>query len=58
MAKEERSMINDLLFSGKRIAAIKEYRSILKVGLKEAKEAVDAIIRELQLRELYPPVFK
>ena len=37
--------IRDLAASGNKIAAIKEYRARTGVGLAEAKQAVDAVLR-------------
>ena len=39
--------IDDLLRGGQKIEAIKQYRAMHGVGLKEAKDAVDARAREL-----------
>lgn len=39
--------IREALLSGNKINAIKIYRSIYGVGLKEAKEAIDAMERNL-----------
>ena len=39
--------IDELLRAGQRIEAIKEYRAVHGVGLKEAKDAIDARAREL-----------
>lgn len=40
--------IREALLSGNKINAIKIYRSIYGVGLKEAKDAVDAMERNLR----------
>ncbi len=40
-------LIDDLLRGGQKIEAIKQYRTMHGVGLKEAKDAVDARAREL-----------
>lgn len=40
--------IREALLSGNKIHAIKIYRSIYGVGLKQAKEAVDAMERNLR----------
>jgi ribosomal protein L7/L12 len=40
-------LIDDLLRGGQKIEAIKQYRAMHGVGLKEAKDAVDARAREL-----------
>jgi len=52
---ERREQINDELFTGRKIGAIKLYRAATGVGLAEAKEAVEAI--EAQLRETAPERF-
>lgn len=44
-----------LLFKGQKIPAVKKYREETGLGLKEAKDAVDAIEREL--REEHPDQF-
>lgn len=41
-------MVRPLLLAGKKVEAIKEYRRITGVGLKDAKEAVDAIGLDLE----------
>lgn len=41
-------MVRPLLLAGSKIEAIKEYRRITGVGLKDAKEAVDAMLLELE----------
>ena len=43
-----RKIIEDLLRKGDKIGAIKAYRDQVRAGLKEAKEAVDAMERELK----------
>ena len=40
--------LKELIFSGQKIAAIKLYREKTGLGLKEAKDAVDAMERELR----------
>jgi ribosomal protein L7/L12 len=40
--------IRNLLWTGKKIEAIKVYRETFNLGLKEAKDAVDAIEREMR----------
>ena len=40
--------IRSLLWAGQKIEAIKRYRESLNVGLKEAKDAVDAIEKEMR----------
>lgn len=44
---QEIGAIREALLSGNKINAIKIYRSIYGVGLKEAKEAVEAMERNL-----------
>jgi hypothetical protein len=39
-------MVRPLLLAGNKIEAVKEYRRITGVGLKDAKEAVDAMLLE------------
>lgn len=39
-------MVRPLLLAGNKLEAIKEYRRITGVGLKDAKEAVDAMLLE------------
>lgn len=41
-------MVRPLLLAGNKMKAIKEYRRITGVGLKDAKEAVDAMLLELE----------
>jgi len=41
-------MVRPLLLAGKKIDAIKEYRRITGGDLKDAKEAVDAILLEME----------
>ena len=41
-------MVRPLLLAGQKVEAIKEYRRITGVGLKDAKEAVDAIGLDLE----------
>jgi hypothetical protein len=52
---ERQQQVDALLFSGKKIHAIKLYRQWADVGLKEAKYAVDA--REKELRQQSPQSF-
>ena len=40
------AMVLDLISSGKKIEAVKRYRELTGVGLKEAKDAVDRIEEE------------
>ena len=48
--------IDDFLFAGQKIQAIKVYREGTNVGLAEAKAAVEA--REAQLRQQMPMKFR
>jgi ribosomal protein L7/L12 len=43
-------MVRPLLLAGRKMDAIKEYRRITGVGLKEAKEAVDGMDLEMPSR--------
>lgn len=47
MNDADRSNIETLLLSGKKIEAIKSYRASTGLGLKEAKDAVDQIEQQL-----------
>ena len=49
LSEESRSAVEALLRSGKKIAAIKRVRSETGLGLKEAKEAVEAHMLALGL---------
>jgi len=44
-------MVRPLLLAGSKIEAIKEYRRITGVGLKDAKEAVDAMLLEQEQQQ-------
>jgi ribosomal protein L7/L12 len=44
-------MVRPLLLAGKKLDAIKEYRRITGVGLKDAKDAVEAIEWEIRSEE-------
>ncbi len=44
-------MVRPLLLAGQKMDAIKEYRRITGVGLKDAKDAVDAIEWEIRSEE-------
>jgi ribosomal protein L7/L12 len=48
--------LTELIFSGQKIAAIKLYRELTNVGLKEAKDEVETI--ESTLRRESPEKFK
>jgi ribosomal protein L7/L12 len=43
-----RERVSELLFAGKKIHAIKVYRELTGVGLKEAKDAVEAMEKALR----------
>lgn len=47
-----RDQINDAIFAGHKIEAIKLYREATGVGLKESKEFIETLTAEL--REKYP----
>lgn len=47
MNDAERSNIESLLLSGKKIEAIKNYRAATGLGLKEAKDAVEQVEQQL-----------
>ena len=47
--------VTDHLLAGRKIAAVKVYREATGVGLKEAKESVEAL--EASLREKHPDKF-
>ena len=55
MTSDPLSAVSEQLFRGNRIEAIKIYRESAKVGLKEAKERVDAL--EASLRNTAPEKF-
>ena len=48
--------LRELLFAGRKIEAIKLYREMTDVGLKEAKDAVESL--ESSLRKEFPDRFK
>jgi hypothetical protein len=52
LTDQEREAITQAIFSGKKIKAIKHYRTATNVGLKQAKEFVEALTKEL--RQEYP----
>ena len=54
-SEDETRAITDCLLAGRKIEAIKIYREATGVGLKEAKEAIDALAASL--REKYPDRF-
>lgn len=47
LTDEDRSQIIDALIAGKKIEAIRLYRAASGLGLKESKEYIDNLIREL-----------
>jgi hypothetical protein len=47
-ARETLAQIKEALYAGRKIEAIKVYREVRCVGLKEAKEDVDKLERELR----------
>ena len=49
--EQQRQAINVDIFDGRKIEAIKLYRAATGVGLKEAKDAVDEIEKDLRQRE-------
>jgi hypothetical protein len=55
LTPDQRTQIEEFLFRGEKINAIKAYREATGEQLKESKDAVDALEREL--RELTPDRF-
>lgn len=53
--EEDARKMTDLIFAGQKIEAIKMYREATSLGLKESKEFIDAL--ERQLREECPENF-
>lgn len=53
---EDIQKISDALVGGRKIEAIKIYRQITGLGLKESKEYIDALTTEL--KETYPESFQ
>jgi hypothetical protein len=53
--KEQISQLSEALFRGRKIEAIKIYKEATGLGLKEAKDAVDAL--EADLRARHPGKF-
>ena len=49
--EQQQQAINADIFGGRKIEAIKLYREATGVGLKEAKDAVDGIEKDLRQRE-------
>ncbi len=54
LSDEQTKKIADSLLAGRKINAIKEYREVTGVGLKEAKEAIDELI--LSLSKEHPEI--
>jgi len=55
MPEEDAKIMTDLIFAGQKIEAIKMYRDASHLGLKESKDVIDAL--EKQLREECPEEF-
>jgi hypothetical protein len=55
LPQDVRKQIEDVLFAGRKIEAIKLYREHTSTGLAEAKNAVDDM--EVQLRRTSPEMF-
>ena len=55
MPEEDAKMMTDLIFAGQKIEAIKMYRGASHLGLKESKQFIDQL--EKQLREECPENF-
>jgi ribosomal protein L7/L12 len=55
MDQEDKTKLAELITSGRKIEAIKLYREATGEGLKEAKEDVETLEREM--REKYPEDF-
>ena len=54
ISKEQEEQIKELLIKGEKIAAVKLYREITSLGLKEAKDALEAIERGEPVRITVP----
>lgn len=52
LTDEKRDQINEAIFAGHKIEAIKLYREATGVGLKEAKDFIETLTESL--REQYP----
>jgi len=50
------SVLSEMLFAGRKIEAIKQYRELTGLGLKESKDGVEEL--ESSLRRQYPDKFK
>lgn len=55
MPEEDAKKMTELIFTGQKIQAIKMYREAARIGLKESKDFIDAL--EKQLREECPEKF-
>jgi ribosomal protein L7/L12 len=55
MPEEDAKKMTDFIFAGQKIAAIKMYKEATGLGLKESKDVIDAL--EKQLREECPENF-
>ena len=51
LTEQQQQAINADIFGGRKIEAIKLYRKATGVGLKEAKDAVDGMEKDLRQRE-------
>ena len=51
LTEQQRQAISADVFAGRKIEALKRYREATGVGLKEAKDAVEAIEKDLRQRE-------
>ena len=49
ISEELKQRLSKPIFAGRKIEAIKIYREQMNVGLKDAKEAVEALSQELRL---------
>lgn len=52
---EQITKLSEMIYSGQKIEAIKVYRELTQVGLKEAKDEVEAL--EAALRKQFPEKF-
>jgi hypothetical protein len=55
LSEEQIEQINEALFAGQKIAAIKIYREATSQGLKDSKEFIEAV--EARLRQEMPEKF-
>lgn len=56
LSEEQKLQLSDILYSGSKIEAIKYYREISGLGLKESKEYIDSFNE--QLRQSNPHKFR